>query len=115
MPSNTGIRMSRMLRDWGVALLVAVGVYGVASWLQVRVDVPEQAPPFALSSLDGDPIVLADYKGQTVVLNFWASWCGPCRHEVPEFNRFAQAHPEIPVLGLAVQSGEHKDVVRAAR
>ncbi len=106
--------MRRMLKDWGLALLAAAIVYTLASWLKVRVDVPEDAPAFSLTSLEGDALQLADFEGQTVVLNFWASWCGPCRAEVPAFNRFAAEHPEVAVLGLAVQSGGKAEVERAA-
>lgn len=45
----------------------------------------ETAPDFMLRSVEGDTVQLSDFRGKTVVLNFWASWCTPCRQEMPEF------------------------------
>jgi thiol-disulfide isomerase/thioredoxin len=64
------------------------------------------APDFRVPRLDGrGEVALADLRGSPVVLNFWASWCGPCREEMPDFARFADLHPEVRVVGLAVNDG----------
>ena len=61
------------------------------------------APDFSVPALDGGGrVALADYAGRPVVLNFWASWCGPCKLEMPDLVAFAEEHPEVAVVGLAV-------------
>jgi cytochrome c biogenesis protein CcmG/thiol:disulfide interchange protein DsbE len=53
------------------------------------------------STLKGGTFDLATVKGQPVVVNFFASWCGPCNQEAPELVAFAKAHPEVQVVGVA--------------
>lgn len=64
-----------------------------------------QAPDLALTTLDGAPVALADLRGKVVLINFWATWCPPCRSEMPEILAAAQAHPNDFVV-LAINSGE---------
>ena len=56
---------------------------GLLDDLTLAIDEP--APDFALTNLDGETVRLSDFRGKTVVLNFWASWCPPCREEMPDF------------------------------
>lgn len=63
------------------------------------------APAFALQTLDGDTVSLAGLRGKVVVLNFWASWCIPCRQEHPALARAAERYPEsdVRVVGVLYQ------------
>ncbi len=70
------------------------------------------APDFALADLDGNPVRLADLRGRPVVLNFWASWCGPCVEEFPLLRQAAEEHAEA---GLAIVGVVFRDRSEAAR
>lgn len=50
----------------------------------------------------GKPYALQQYRGKPMIVNFWATWCEPCREEMPEISALAEAHPEVVVLGLAI-------------
>jgi thiol-disulfide isomerase/thioredoxin len=60
----------------------------------------------AITMLDGGTVDLADYHGQTVMINFWASWCPPCRAEMPLLDAYYQEHADDGLMLVAVNSGE---------
>jgi peroxiredoxin len=62
------------------------------------------APDFTLTTLDGETVTLSDLRGQVVLLNIWASWCPPCRAEMPAMERTWQDYRERGVVVLAVNS-----------
>ena len=70
----------------------------------VTADAREPAPAIAGTTLDGEQLDVADLRGRVVVLNSWASWCAPCRDEVPDFVSLAEgANPDdVAVVGLNV-------------
>lgn len=67
----------------------------------------QAAPDFALTTFDGRPVRLADFRGRPLVLNFWASWCAPCRTEAPVLGRVAAAKADyVAFLGIDVRDTE---------
>ena len=62
--------------------------------------VGERLPDFAVETLEGGRFALSDHRGQVVVLNLWATWCGPCVKELPYFEAFAAAHPDAALLAV---------------
>lgn len=66
-------------------------------------EVGRAAPNFVLRTLDDELVTLSDFRGRPVVLNFWASWCGPCRQETPDLQRFSEAFSGVHVIGVNQQ------------
>ena len=66
-----------------------------------------KAPDFTLVSLEGDRITLSDLRGSVILLNFWATWCGPCIMEIPDLNRLQEKYQDkgLEVIGITLTSG----------
>ena len=64
------------------------------------------APLFQTFDLDGHPVALSAFRGHRVLLNFWASWCVPCRQEFPLIRQLKAAHPDVVVLGVVFEDGD---------
>jgi len=67
------------------------------------------APDFTLPTTDNKEFKLSDYRGKPVILNFWASWCGPCRYEVPAFKSFYEKYGDEGVPIIAVNTQDNPD------
>ena len=100
--------LSGLLRDWGIALVVAVGIF--VAW-NVFMGGPVnkgRIDGVPLTDLSGRQVDLANYyRGdKPIVLNFWATWCGPCIREIPEFIKFQDNHPEVTVIGVSLDENK---------
>ena len=68
------------------------------------ITIGKTAPDFELETLEGKKAKLSDYRGKKVILNFWASWCPPCREEMPEFQRiYSENKDKLVVVGVNLQ------------
>lgn len=94
-----------MAKDWGIAIGVAALVFALWTVMAPRAPTQGQAPDFTLTDLNGDEVTLSELQGQVVVLNFWATWCGPCRAEIPHLSSFQEQHQDVKVVGISLDEG----------
>ncbi len=86
-------------------LLIAAGFLAFApSAIASAQEENSPAPDFALTDLAGRPLRLADFKGKVLLLNFWATWCPPCRQEIPDFISVYKdnAHKGLAIVGVSL-------------
>jgi len=72
---------------------------------------PVAVPDFTLEDMDGESYTLSDYRGKVVMVNFWATWCPPCRRELPSMEALYQAFKNDPFTILAINQWESPDHV----
>ncbi len=92
-------------------LLLTLSTVKAAPINLTKLEKPQLAPKFSLIDLDNKTHTLADYKGKPLIVNFWATWCPPCRAELPSFNRAWSKVKDKGVNMLAINIGEEPNTV----
>jgi peroxiredoxin len=99
------------LKLFATIVLMAAIVGGCSSSLTTRAAVAsandrKAAPDFTLTGMNGVSVKLSDYRGKVVLLNFWATWCGPCKAEIPWFVEFEKLYKDRGFVTLGVSMDE---------
>jgi cytochrome c biogenesis protein CcmG, thiol:disulfide interchange protein DsbE len=113
MPGKPNRR--RLLRLAAALCLVASGGLGNALARANELVVGRTAPPLVLQTLDGRSIATSDLLGQVIIVTFWATWCEPCREELPLFSRYAEQHAAqgLQILGFSLDAPDQLPKVQS--
>src|SRR3954453_1839032 len=107
------LKTDRLLRG-GILILSVVLIYFIYSGIHERIVVAgDTAPEFTIRADNGRTVSLPNFGGKLLVLNFWASWCGPCVQETPSLSQFAAKYASKGVVVLGVSVDRDEKVYRA--
>ena len=97
-------------------LIVPIFLIGKYLWMKPKFNPGKLAPEFSIPAVDGGNLALNDYKGQMLLLDFWGSWCGPCRHESPNlvqvYKKYGGEGFEILSIALDKSEGRWKNAIK---
>ena len=107
------MRALRLLVLLSVAAAACTGADGAPSVVAVG----KPAPPYAATKLEGGLASIAEYKGKVVLLNVWATWCAPCRDEIPYLESLVMAHQRngLEVIGVSVDAAGSEPTIKEFR
>ena len=107
----------------GLMIFIGIAVYLQSSssvdqaaqnvFLLPPVEIDQPAPELTLFDLDGNEVSLSDFVGQVVLVNNWATWCPPCREEMPEFRTYYEKYEDEGFQIVAIEAGQPEAEVRA--
>ncbi len=111
-------RQQQAMWMWGGGLLLILTALvfmartGSSCGVSAMAQMGEPASDFTLKDIEGNTVHLSDYEGQTVLINFWATWCPPCRAEMPALKAYYEAHQDEGFVILAINAQEGLSQVR---
>jgi thiol-disulfide isomerase/thioredoxin len=104
---QAGLRKPVLAAAFTTGTVLLLG--GIANYMMAPVAVP--LPPLTLSSIEGGPVSLAGFVGKPTVVNLWATWCPPCRREMPALQQAQAANPDVNIV--FVNQGEESRAIAA--
>jgi thiol-disulfide isomerase/thioredoxin len=93
----------RRVRNWWIPVII---LFAAAAWGAYETEEPVD---FGLQALGGGEVRLSDFRGEWVVVNYWATWCAPCRKEIPDLSKLHEERSDVTVLGLAFEELDDSD------
>lgn len=110
------VSLRTLIEGLAMVSLLAVLVWPAAAWSSGPPAVGQPAPALIARGFDGQAIDLAAFRGKLVVLNFWASWCGPCRAEMPALDALSRDYRDrgVIVIGMSADDRHDRKDARAA-
>ena len=102
-----------VMKTWQGLVVLLAALTGMAHAEQKMTAIPGKimAPDFALQDTEGKMHRLSDYRGKPVIINFWTTWCPPCREELPSMNRAWHLLEKEGIAMLALNMGEDEDTI----
>ena len=99
-----------------IVLFLLVVVF-LSSQTELSLAQNKQLPKFSLKNIQGKTVSSQNYKGKVLLINFWATWCGPCKKEIPDLIKLKENYSEkdFEIISIAVSSGSAKDIGKFAK
>jgi thiol-disulfide isomerase/thioredoxin len=117
MMSLTPVKLSAWVRCVLIAIVIIIVVLASASErARAEPHIGEEAPPLILTTLQGSIIDLAKMRGKVVLVNYWATWCGPCRKEMPKLDAFYRRYHAqgLEIIGISIDFERDLEKARKA-
>jgi len=118
MHKSMGLGLCLLVSLVTIAVMVKIGIdlnnieFSVSPASASVLPTGESAPEFSLEDLDGNEVRLTDQRGQVVLVNFWATWCGPCLQELPHIQQIHEKYQDQGLVVLAISTDHQKSAVR---
>jgi cytochrome c biogenesis protein CcmG, thiol:disulfide interchange protein DsbE len=117
MMSLTPVKLSAWVRCALIAMVIIIVVLASASGrASAAPDIGEEAPPLVLTTFDGSTLDLAKMRGKVVMVNYWATWCAPCRKEMPKLDAFYRRYHAqgLEIIGISIDFERDLEKARKA-